>query len=103
VDVSAAPAHSPRLHRDGEDLLETSSTSGTRSVLKVVVGTVAAAGDAEDLTPTAPMLTNDYIDEGAGNAVRTWSDPAMTDPRPIHSLVHRLTMEVPTKTLKATL
>jgi hypothetical protein len=46
---------------------------GTRSLLKVAVGTAAAAGDAEDLTPTAPMLTNDHIDDDAGNAACTRS------------------------------
>ena len=69
----------------------------------MAVGTVAAAGDAEDHTPTAPMLINEYFDEGVGNAVRTWSDPAMTDLRPIHSRVLRLTMEVPSKSRQTSL
>jgi hypothetical protein len=58
---------------------------------------VVAAGDAEDYTPTAPIFTNDHIDYGAGNAVDTWSDPAMTDLRPSHPRVLRLTIEVPSK------
>jgi hypothetical protein len=89
----------PRHRRTARDDIEmektrwvASSTSGTRSVLKVAVGTVAAAGDAEDHTSTAPMLTNDHIDDGAENAVGTRSHPAdgsSSDPLTRSSPRHR--------------